>query len=51
MNIEVHTQYIEPSDFQTYFGIDLGAQLKGNANPSDKAFTHLFLKRFLVYRN
>ena len=41
--VTLHTQYIEPSDFQTYFGIDLGAQLKGNANPSDKAYA--FLKR------
>ena len=37
------TQYITPDDFKDYFGIDLGAQLKGNANPSDKAFA--FLKR------
>ena len=32
-----HTKYITPDDFIQYFGIDLGAQLKGNANPSDKA--------------
>ena len=37
------TQYITPDDFQQYFGIDLGAQLKGTANPSDKAYA--FLKR------
>ena len=33
----LQTRYITPDDFKTYFGIDLGAQLKGNANPSDKA--------------
>lgn len=37
------TQYITPDDFQQYFGINLGEQLKGNANPSDKACA--FLKR------
>lgn len=37
------TQFITPDDFKTYFGIDLGAQLKGNANPSDKA--NAFIKR------
>lgn len=42
-NITLHTQYITPDDFQQYFGINLGAQLKGNANPSDKAYA--FLKR------
>jgi len=39
----LQTRYITPDDFLTYFGIDLGAQLKGNANPSDKAMA--FLKR------
>ena len=39
----IQTRYITPDDFKEYFGIDLGAQLKGNANPSDKAMA--FLKR------
>lgn len=39
MNLQ--TRYITPDDFKTYFGIDLGAQLKGNANPSDKATAFL----------
>lgn len=37
------TQYITPDDFKDYFGIDLGEELKGTANPSDKAYA--FLKR------
>ena len=37
MPVTLHTQYITPDDFLTYFGIDLGARLKGDANPSDKA--------------
>lgn len=41
--MNIVTQYITPDDFQQYFGIDLGARLKGDANPSDKAFA--FLKR------
>ena len=39
----LQTKYITPDDFLTYFGIDLGARLKGNANPSDKA--NAFLMR------
>lgn len=39
----LQSKYITPDDFLTYFGIDLGSQLKGNANPSDKA--NAFLKR------
>lgn len=31
------TKYITPDEFKIYFGIDLGAELKGDANPSDKA--------------
>ena len=41
MNIK--TQYITPDDFKQYFGIDLEARLKGDANPSDKSYS--FLKR------
>ena len=37
----LQTRYITPDDFTTYFGIDLGAQLKGTANPSDKATAFL----------
>jgi len=39
MNLQ--TRYITPDEFLQYFGIDLGAQLKGNANPSDKATAFL----------
>ena len=39
--IHLQTKYITPEDFLTYTGIDLGAQLKGNANPSDKATAFL----------
>lgn len=39
--MELQTRYITPDDFQVYFGIDLGVQLKGNANPSDKAMAFL----------
>ena len=39
----LQTRYITPDEFTEYFGIDLGAQLQGNANPSDKA--NAFLKR------
>jgi len=39
--IHLQTKYITPEDFLTYTGIDLGAQLKGNANPSDKAISFL----------
>ncbi len=41
--MEIKTQYITPDDFKQYFGIDLAARLKGDANPSDKA--NAFLKR------
>lgn len=44
--MEFQTKYITPDDFLNYFGIDLGAQLKGNANPSDKA--NAFLNRIEV---
>lgn len=39
--MEMVTKYITPDDFTQYFGIDLGAALKGNANPSDKAYAFL----------
>lgn len=39
--MRLQTRYITPDDFLVYFGIDLGAQLKGNANPSDKATAFL----------
>ena len=39
--MHLQTRYITPDDFKTYFGIDLGAQLRGNANPSDKATAFL----------
>ena len=42
----LQTKYITPDDFLVYTGIDLGAQLKGNANPSDKA--NAFLNRIEV---
>ena len=42
----LQTKYITPEEFTEYTGIDLGAQLKGNANPSDKAMA--FLKRLEV---
>lgn len=42
----LQTRYITPDDFLEYTGIDLGAQLKGNANPSDKA--KAFLNRIEV---
>lgn len=35
--MEYKTKYITPDDFKQYFGIDLGARLKGDGNPSDKA--------------
>lgn len=38
----LQTRYITPDDFLLYTGIDLGAQLKGTANPSDKAYAFLF---------
>ena len=38
----LQTKYITPDEFTEYTGIDLGAQLKGNANPSDKAYSFLF---------
>ena len=38
----LQTRYITPDDFLIYTGIDLGAQLKGNANPSDKANAFLY---------
>jgi hypothetical protein len=41
--MEFKTKYITPDDFTQYFGIDLGATLRGNANPSDKA--NAFLMR------
>ena len=41
--MEIKTQYITPDDFKQYFGIDLAARLKGDANPSDKA--NAFIKR------
>ena len=41
--MEIKTQYITPDDFKQYFGIDLEARLKGDANPSDKA--NAFIKR------
>lgn len=44
--MELQTKYITLDDFLEYTGIDLGAQLKGNANPSDKA--NAFLKRVEV---
>lgn len=37
----LQTRYITPDEFLEYTGIDLGAQLKGNANPSDKALRFL----------
>lgn len=42
----LQTRYITADDFLEYSGIDLGAQLKGNANPSDKA--NAFLHRIEV---
>lgn len=42
----LQTRYITPDEFIEYTGIDLGAQLKGNANPSDKALA--FLNRIEV---
>ena len=39
----LQTRYITPDEFTEYFGIDLGKELKGNANPSDKAMA--FLRR------
>ena len=42
----LQTRYITADDFLEYTGIDLGAQLKGNANPSDKATA--FLNRIEV---
>ena len=39
--MHLQTRYITPDDFLTYFGIDLGTQLKGNVNPSDKATAFL----------
>lgn len=41
--MEIKTKYITPDDFRDYFGIDLGAQLKGNANPSNKAIAFLMV--------
>lgn len=35
--MEFLTKYITPDDFKTYFGIDLGVELKNGANPSDTA--------------
>ena len=37
----LQTRYITPDDFLEYTGIDLGAKLKGDANPSDKALAFL----------
>lgn len=42
----LQTKYITADEFLEYTGIDLGAQLKGNSNPSDKA--NAFLKRIEV---
>ena len=42
----LQTKYITGDDFLLYTGIDLAAQLKGNANPSDKV--NAFLKRIEV---
>lgn len=44
--MKLQTKYITPDDFLNYTGIDLGAQLRGNANPSDKAMA--FLNRIEV---
>lgn len=41
--MDIVTKYITPDEFKTYFGIDLEAELKGGANPSDSATA--FLKR------
>lgn len=41
--MELKTKYITPDDFKQYFGIDLEAELKTSANPSDEA--NAFLKR------
>ena len=42
----LQSKYITPDDFLEYTTIDLGAALKGNANPSDKAYA--FLNRIEV---
>ena len=42
----LQTRYITADDFKEYTGIDLGIQLKGTANPSDKATA--FLNRIEV---
>lgn len=42
----IYTRYITPDEFLEYTGIDLGAKLKGTANPSDKA--NAFLNRIEV---
>lgn len=39
--MRLQTKYITADDFFQYFGIDLGAKLKGDANPSDKANSFL----------
>lgn len=37
----LQTRYITGDDFLQYTGIDLGAKLKGNADPSDKVYIFL----------
>ena len=41
--MEIITKYISVDEFKAYFGIDLEAELKNSANPSDTA--NAFLKR------
>lgn len=44
--MDLQTRYITADDFLLYTGIDLGAQLKGNGNPSNKV--NAFLNRIEV---
>lgn len=41
--LDIRTKYITTDDFKVYFGIDLDAELKAGANPSDAG--QAFLKR------